>query len=86
MQPWKLFKALACESRIKILEKLLSGNQLCVTDLSKVLGKEKSTISRHLRYLKKVGLIEISKKDKILCLKIKKKDKIKKLLELAKRW
>jgi ArsR family transcriptional regulator len=53
----RLFKALADETRLRILSLLLAG-ELCVCDLMEVLRLPQSTVSRHLAYLKNAGWVE----------------------------
>ena len=53
----QLFKALADETRLKILWLLLGEEELCVCDIMKVLGITQSKASRHLRYLFNTGLV-----------------------------
>ena len=48
----RIFKALADETRLRILALLLEG-ELCVCDLMAVLQLPQSTVSRHLAYLKR---------------------------------
>jgi len=55
-----IFKALADENRIRILNLLRSG-ELCGCDIESVLGIKQSNASRHLNKLKMAGII-ISKK------------------------
>ena len=50
------FKALADETRLRILNLLLRG-ELCVCDIQFVLGASQPNISRHLTYLKNAGLV-----------------------------
>lgn len=51
------FKALADETRLRILALLLEG-ELCVCDLMAILDLPQSTVSRHLAYLRNAGLVE----------------------------
>jgi len=51
------FKALADETRLRILS-LLGAGELCVCDLMTVLALPQSTISRHLATLRHAGLVE----------------------------
>lgn len=51
------FKALADETRLRILSLLLEG-ELCVCDLMAVLQLPQSTVSRHLAYLKNTGWVD----------------------------
>lgn len=51
------FKALADETRLRILS-LLGTGELCVCDLMTVLDLPQSTVSRHLAYLRNADLVE----------------------------
>jgi ArsR family transcriptional regulator len=53
----RLFKALADETRLKILWLLMRQEELCVCDIIGVLGITQSKASRHLRYLFNAGLV-----------------------------
>jgi ArsR family transcriptional regulator len=53
----RLFKALADETRLKILWLLMGQEELCVCDIMGVLGIAQSKASRHLRYLFNSGLV-----------------------------
>ena len=53
----RLFKALADETRLRILS-LLTEGELCVCDLMELLKLPQSTVSRHLAYLKNAGWVE----------------------------
>ena len=55
-----LFKGFADPTRIRILNVLAAG-EICVCDLVDLLGLPQSTISRHLRYLHRAGLVEVSR-------------------------
>lgn len=57
----QLFKALADETRIRILN-LLENGELCVCDIEEVLDIQQSNASRHLNKLKLAGLIISAKK------------------------
>ncbi|HHY41372.1 MAG TPA: winged helix-turn-helix transcriptional regulator [Thermoanaerobacterales bacterium] len=61
MEPIKMFKALADETRYKILILLLQHNY-CVRALSKELGLTESAVSQHLKALKEAGLLVGEKK------------------------
>jgi len=56
----KLFRAFADPTRLRILN-LLRPGELCVCDLVRVIGSPQPTISRHLAYLRKVGLVSSRK-------------------------
>jgi ArsR family transcriptional regulator, arsenate/arsenite/antimonite-responsive transcriptional repressor len=51
-----IFKALADETRLRILALLLEG-ELCVCDLMTILQLPQSTVSRHLAYLRNTGWV-----------------------------
>jgi ArsR family transcriptional regulator, arsenate/arsenite/antimonite-responsive transcriptional repressor len=53
----QLFKALADETRLKILWLLMGQEELCVCDIMGVLIITQSKASRHLRYLFNAGLV-----------------------------
>ena len=52
-----ILKACSDKNRIRIL-KLLEKKNLCVCEIAFVLGITQPSVSRHLKKLKKVGLIE----------------------------
>ena len=51
-----LFKALADKTRLRILA-LLGNNEVCVCHIHDSLGLPQPTVSRHLAYLRKSGLV-----------------------------
>lgn len=51
-----LFRGFADPTRIRILNLLVVG-ELCVCDLVTLLGLPQSTVSRHLKYLQRAGLV-----------------------------
>ena len=53
-----LFRAFSDPLRLRILN-LLQQRELCVCDLVDVLSVPQPTVSRHLSYLRKAGLIEV---------------------------
>jgi ArsR family transcriptional regulator len=57
----ELFKALADETRLRILNLLVRG-ELCVCDIMAVLDIGQSKASRHLAYLRNVGLVDDRRK------------------------
>jgi ArsR family transcriptional regulator len=50
------FKALADRTRLRILA-LLGNNEVCVCHLHDTLGVPQPTMSRHLAYLRRTGLV-----------------------------
>ena len=51
------FSGLADETRLRIMN-LLRDGEVCVLDLTRVLGLSQPKISRHLAYLRSSGLVE----------------------------
>jgi ArsR family transcriptional regulator len=51
-----MFKALADKTRLRILA-LLGNNEVCVCHLHDSLGLPQPTVSRHLAYLRRSGLV-----------------------------
>ena len=56
-QTARIFKALADETRLRILA-LLGNGELCVCDLMAALEMPQSTVSRHLATLRNLGLVD----------------------------
>lgn len=57
----KIFKALADETRLRILTLLLDG-ELCVCEIMAALDLPQSTVSRHLAYLRNNGWVKDSRR------------------------
>jgi ArsR family transcriptional regulator len=53
----EVFKALADKTRLRILG-LLGNNEVCVCHIHDSLGLPQPTVSRHLAYLRRSGLVE----------------------------
>ena len=53
-----LLRALSDETRLKLLEFLRHGNEICVCDIEKVFDKTQSTLSRHLKTLTDADILE----------------------------
>ena len=53
-----VFKALADKTRLRILA-LLGNNEVCVCHMHDTLGLPQPTVSRHLAYLRKSGLVAV---------------------------
>ena len=56
MSTVQVFKALADETRLRILN-LLCSRALCVCQIVEVLGMGQSKVSRHLAHLRNAGLV-----------------------------
>ena len=62
----KLFRALSDLNRLRIVN-TLSYRDLCVCDLQSVLDLSQPFISRHLAYLRKVGLVRDRREGTRVC-------------------
>jgi len=58
----KVFKALSVEPRLRIINLLMHSGELCVCDIEAVMRCTQTKVSRHLAYLKRVGLVDDRKK------------------------
>lgn len=62
-KPNQLFKAFADETRLRILN-LLAQRECCVCELQQVIRAPQPTISRHLAYLRRTGMVTERKQGK----------------------
>ncbi len=53
----RIAKALSHPSRLLMLDALAEG-EMCVCDLTKLVGADQSTVSKHLAVLKQAGIVE----------------------------
>jgi ArsR family transcriptional regulator len=51
----RIYKALADETRLRILLLLLENGELCICDLMNSLDMPQSTVSRHVAYMRNAG-------------------------------
>lgn len=66
----RIAKALAHPSRLLILDALGEG-EMCVCDLTKLVGADQSTVSKHLSVLKASGLVEDRKEGTMVFYRVK---------------
>lgn len=59
------FSVFSDYTRVKILS-ALAISELCVTDLSRILDINQTTVSHQLRYLKSAGIVKSSRQGKIV--------------------
>jgi DNA-binding transcriptional ArsR family regulator len=52
----EILKAMAQETRLRILE-LLRGGERCVCEIYPAIGEEQSNVSRHLNLMEKAGVL-----------------------------
>jgi len=57
----RIIKAMAHPSRLFIVDEL-SKNQRCVCELTKMVGADMSTVSKHLAILKDAGIVQDKKR------------------------
>ncbi|MEK4487476.1 metalloregulator ArsR/SmtB family transcription factor [Psychrobacillus sp. FSL H8-0484] len=62
----QIFKALADETRLKIAYALTIEEELCVCDVSEVIGSSTATASHHLRFLRELSLAKSRRKGKLV--------------------
>ena len=55
-----VFKGFADPTRIRILS-LLAAGELCVCDIVDILDLPQPTVSRHLKYLRRTGLVDATR-------------------------
>jgi len=55
----QLFGTFADPTRLRILNLLGAGREVCVCDLCEVLGETQPKVSRHLAILRKSGLVRV---------------------------
>ncbi|MER3524865.1 MAG: ArsR family transcriptional regulator [Ignavibacteria bacterium] len=53
-----IFKALADEARLRILNLIFRTGELCVCDIEAITGFTQTKTSRHLAYLRNAGLVD----------------------------
>lgn len=72
----KLLKALADETRMKIVQSLLDGEH-CACAIVPFAGKAQPTVSQHLKILEGAGILESRRKGVNIWYKIKSKESVK---------
>jgi ArsR family transcriptional regulator len=60
-----LFKGFADPTRLRVMNALAAG-ELCVCDLVELLGLAQPAVSRHLAYLRRMGLVEATREWKFV--------------------
>jgi len=56
----RIAKAMAHPSRLLIMD-ALAQQELCVCDLTELVGSDQSTVSKHLAVLRTAGIVELRK-------------------------
>lgn len=65
----EIFKALADESRLRILNLLLE-KEMCVTEILQALGLAQSLVSHHLKILKTAQLVDSFRMGQRICYRL----------------
>ncbi|MCU0416941.1 MAG: metalloregulator ArsR/SmtB family transcription factor [Cytophagaceae bacterium] len=66
----KIFKALSDESRLRIVHLLIQTDEMCISDLEVILDYSQTKTSRHLAYLRNLGVVDYTKIDQWVYYKI----------------
>ena len=77
-----LFKALADETRLRVL-KLLGHGELCVCEIAAALGLEQPRLSFHLRILKEAGIVQVRRRERWILYRLSEDDLFIRFLLLA---
>jgi len=78
----KIFKALSDETRLKIVEFLLTGEK-CVCEVVPYVKRTQSTVSIQLSKLETLGIVESRREGKSVYYKIT-NEKVKKIMDIVK--
>lgn len=63
------FRILGDWNRYRMMKTLLEAKELCVSDISKIVGISMSATSQHLRILEMSGLVESERMGQTICYK-----------------
>jgi ArsR family transcriptional regulator len=77
-----IFKALADETRVRVL-KLLGSGELCVCEIAAALGLEQPRLSFHLRILKEAGMVMDRRQERWILYRLNDADMFLRFLFLA---
>lgn len=61
-----IFKAMADETRLKIVYALVQEDELCVCDVANIIQASMATTSHHLRHLRQLGIAKSRKEGKLV--------------------
>ncbi|WP_129408408.1 ArsR/SmtB family transcription factor [Marinitoga lauensis] len=77
-----LFKVIGDKTRMKILYVLMQVEEMCVCDISVVLGKTTSAVSHQLRVLRQANLVKYRKEGKVVYYSLN-DEHVKELIEVG---
>ena len=77
------FRILGDWNRYRMMKTLIEAKELCVSDISKIVGTSMSATSQHLRILEMSGLVESERMGQTICYKPRiNRPKVKALIRL----
>ncbi len=80
-----IMQLLGDKTRYKIFKLLMSGEEMCVSDIANRLGISVSAVSQHFRSFEIIGLVDKERMGQKICYTIKTDDKfIKQIAKLTK--
>lgn len=77
-----LFKALADETRVKIVYALTQEDEMCVCDVATIIGSSVATASHHLRLLRLLRLVKSRRAGKMIFYSLH-DEHVRQLIEIA---
>jgi len=81
----RIMQLLGDKTRYKIFKLLLSGDEMCVSEIASKLNISVSAVSQHFRSFEMIGLVDKERMGQRICYSVNDKDAIiKKLSILAK--
>ncbi len=75
-----MFNALSDLNRFRVFKLLARRQDLCVSDLARVLGVSVPAVSQQLRILEMNGLVYRERRGQMICYKVKKDDPVVKFV------
>ncbi|GEM_PF-2354600 len=78
----KYFRALACETRLRILHEILADPK-CAQDVAACIGKDVSTAWRHIKVLEDAGIVTSRREGRKIIVYVNDLDAMRRILELA---
>ena len=78
----RYFRALACETRLRILHEIISDPK-CAQDVASCIGKDVSTAWRHIKVLEDAGIVTSRREGRKIVVYVNNLDAVRRLLELA---
>ena len=81
-----IFNALSDVGRMQIFKIFLEREDVCVSDISKIIDVSVPAASRQLTILEQAGMIEKVRKGQMICFRVMKKDKtVRSIIEIIKK-